>query len=170
MAWPPLRGKGVGAVTGTIKGGYKAITGAMTRDVYVKGSDTPILRAAYMKAGKYFDAETGELIRKFADIKGPVVDDNNNEVLTQADYDAGLVDRSGVSLSDVISFATAPIRGAWSLQTAAISGAWKAAGAAKDRLSELASFDPRCLSEGGRGTTFEGANPEERWLLLEGDR
>lgn len=71
------------------------------KDIYVKGyPETPILYAKDIRAGKYFDKETGNTIADIADISGPVVDSEGNEVLTREDLRLGLVDRFGREFTD----------------------------------------------------------------------
>ena len=91
-----------------IKAGIGAAHGVLRRklrmqikDIYVKGyPETPILYAKDIRAGKYFDKETGNAIADIADISGPVVDSEGNEVLTREDLRLGLVDRFGREFTD----------------------------------------------------------------------
>lgn len=50
-------------------------------DVYVEGEVEPRILAWKLRAGKYRDQVTGEVIRKFSDIKGTVVDEFGNVIL-----------------------------------------------------------------------------------------
>lgn len=50
-------------------------------DVYVEGEVEPRILAWKLRAGKYRDQATGEVIRKFSDIKGTVVDEFGNVIL-----------------------------------------------------------------------------------------
>lgn len=65
------------------------------KDVYVKGINSPLLRANLMKIGYYYDQATGTVIKTVKDIKGPVVDKLGNIVLTAEDIANGLVDIDG---------------------------------------------------------------------------
>lgn len=67
-------------------------------DVYVKGQLEPALTAAKMRAGEYRDFATGEVIRKFSDIKGAVIDSSGKVVLTLEDIKNGLLTTGGRSI------------------------------------------------------------------------
>lgn len=76
-----------------LKGARMAI--APPRDVYVSGEEEPRLYAYLMKAGLYFDKLTGDPINFPTQIKGPVLDEDGNEVITKEDLVKGLVDKEG---------------------------------------------------------------------------
>ncbi len=65
------------------------------RDIYVVGGTTPVLYKSVMEAGGYIDEKSGKVIRTIDDIKGQVLDDKENIVLTYADIAKGLVDVYG---------------------------------------------------------------------------
>lgn len=67
-------------------------------DVYVRGRSTPALLKQEMKAGHYFDADTGKSIDTVRDIDGTVVDLYGNIVLSNEDIDQGLFLPNGKSL------------------------------------------------------------------------
>lgn len=67
----------------------------MPQDVYVVGKPNPVLTAITMKGGGYKDRASGEPVTRVSEIKGPVVDDTGNTVLTDEDIAAGLVDKHG---------------------------------------------------------------------------
>lgn len=67
-------------------------------DVYVKGQLEPALTAAKMRAGEYRDFTTGEVIKKFSDIKGAVIDSSGKVVLTLEDIKNGLLTTGGKSI------------------------------------------------------------------------
>lgn len=69
--------------------------GDKVTDVYVRGEDTPRLRAILLKRGYYYDQTTGNPITSFNDIIGPVVDKDNNIIISNEDLAAGLVTRKG---------------------------------------------------------------------------
>jgi murein DD-endopeptidase MepM/ murein hydrolase activator NlpD len=69
-------------------------------DVYVKGRDGVVLYASKLKAGEYFDQATGAVIKSFKDIKGTVVDENGNIILTIDDIKQGLVNSRGKKILD----------------------------------------------------------------------
>jgi hypothetical protein len=64
-------------------------------DVYVKGQQSPVLRAAVMKAGGYFSKLTGKVIRHPGEIDGPVLDAEGNVVLTGEDLKGGVLNKWG---------------------------------------------------------------------------
>lgn len=69
-------------------------------DVYVKGEMQrgPVLRADLMRSRSYYDQKTGEPIKRPGDIKGPVMYHGAGlpeMVLTQADFEKGLVNSDG---------------------------------------------------------------------------
>ena len=70
----------------------------LTTDIYIKGSNRPALEAKKLKAGEYFDEETLNVIKKLKDIKGQVLDNEGNVVLTHEDIDKGLTTASGDDL------------------------------------------------------------------------
>ena len=65
------------------------------RDIYVKGMNSPALQANLLKAGKYRDQLTNNVITRLSDIKGAVIDEDGNVVLTLEQIKQGLRDRSG---------------------------------------------------------------------------
>lgn len=67
-------------------------------DVYVKGQVEPALTAAKMRAGEYRDFATGEVIKKFSDIKGAVIDSSGKVVLTLEDIKNGLLTTGGKAI------------------------------------------------------------------------
>lgn len=77
-----------------LKNGFTTVKDRLS-DVYVKGKDGVALYASKLKEGKYFDKATGKVIKKFSDIKGIVVDEEGNVVITLEDIKAGLVDSRG---------------------------------------------------------------------------
>jgi hypothetical protein len=67
-------------------------------DIYVKNETTPKIRKILAESGEYKDKLTGDVIRKYSDIKGEVVDKYGNIVLSNADIIKGLVDVKGNSI------------------------------------------------------------------------
>lgn len=68
-------------------------------DVMVKGANEVAIRAQDIKDGKLRDLATGNLIEKLSDIKGAVVDQFGNQVVTAAEAARGLVTTAGHNLS-----------------------------------------------------------------------
>lgn len=65
-------------------------------DVYIKDNyTTPVLLKRIMSQGLYFDQTTLDSISKVSDIKGAVVDNSGNVVLTTEDLRNGLFDKNG---------------------------------------------------------------------------
>lgn len=107
-------GKGVGSVLGmaktgvmnTVKSplwaankakdGLKAIWNKATgkfndiKEMYVRGEFQAKLTKAKLEAGEYIDAKTGEVIKKWEDIKGPIKDKSGEMILTAEDFAKGL--------------------------------------------------------------------------------
>lgn len=71
-------------------------------DVYVKGSEDPILYASQMRLGKYYSQKTGKPIKHPRDIDGPVVDADGNFVVRDEDIETGLVDKNGIAVGNKI--------------------------------------------------------------------
>lgn len=65
----------------------KQKVGDFLSDVYVEGETEPRMRAAKMAQGDYRDRETGEPITKLEDIRGDVVDTDNNIVIKTTEFD-----------------------------------------------------------------------------------
>lgn len=103
----------IGNVYGTARNigdlGVKGILGAKSKaidlwkkyrppyDVYVKGDDEPTLYKNGFVRGLYFDKETSAKLRHPAEIKGQVVDDEGNLLITKEMLERGLVDVNGVT-------------------------------------------------------------------------
>lgn len=64
-------------------------------DVYVKGKKDPVLLAITMRAGGYRSKLTGKIIKRAIHIDGPIVDMDNNVVLTDAHLRKGIFDKEG---------------------------------------------------------------------------
>lgn len=64
-------------------------------DVYVRGETEPRLLANVLAAGKYFDAATLKPIGSYGELTGPVLNSEQKVILTQDDFEKGLVDRWG---------------------------------------------------------------------------
>lgn len=64
-------------------------------DVYVEGDEKPRLRKIGFRNGAYFDKDTGKVLRTPRDIKGPVVDANNNELISAEELSRLYVNTAG---------------------------------------------------------------------------
>jgi hypothetical protein len=68
------------------------------RDLYLEGSDTPVILANKLRMGEYIDAATGKAVMtmdELAAAKGDIVDKAGNVVLLAQDRAKGLYDRHG---------------------------------------------------------------------------
>jgi hypothetical protein len=87
---------------GHVMSGVGSIGGMFARrsDVYIRGELNPSLKASGMAEGLYLDVNSKKVITKITDITGPVMEvaPPHNYLITQADFDKGLVNRLGVSL------------------------------------------------------------------------
>lgn len=71
---------------------------SQAKDVYVKGSQSPAIRAYFLKAGHYKDQVTGKILYTMADLqtlKGNVINAAGEVVLTIEDAAKGLYDSKG---------------------------------------------------------------------------
>lgn len=59
-------------------------------DVYVAGSKEPALFANRIRNGEYIDKRSKKVIRYISDIKGEVIDQDGNVVLSREDYSKGI--------------------------------------------------------------------------------
>ena len=134
------------------------VLGAMRNqvpDIYVKGDKVPSLFAKKLKKGAYVDVKTNKVIKGVKGITGPVRDlsDNGNIVISQEEYDRGLVDRVGHPLTRGI-----------------LSGARKLLGAFADYGSSAFSFPFHALAAGFRGASkvvgglFRKDKPEDIYV------
>lgn len=103
-------------------------------DVYVAGNKEPSLYAVKFRMGVYFHKDGGEAIRHPRDIKGPIVDENGNVVLSDEDIEKGLVDKNGIAIGNKIGRAVAKIKSVAGKAFGAIKGI---VGSAKDLLVGL---------------------------------
>ena len=109
-------GKMFSGTAGLIKGGLNLAGGGLSlggkllgglvggvSDIYVRGEQQPVLFAKALKKGLYRDQETGKVIKKLKDIKGPVIDEEGNVVISAEDITKGLYDIQGKPiLKDVL--------------------------------------------------------------------
>lgn len=100
-----------GFALGLVGGGYNlalraAITGFHTvramlppYDVYVKTNmETPKLRKSGFVDRKYISKKSGKTLTHPREIDGVVLDEDGNQLITQEDFDTGLVDVKGVTI------------------------------------------------------------------------
>ena len=101
-----LLSKGVGA--GLSVGGELIDKGKglfkRAQDLYVGNESTPRLLKVVMENGGYFDARTGEVVKRLEDIKGDIVDANGDLILSAKEMTQGLFDKYGrnIDLSGLI--------------------------------------------------------------------
>lgn len=90
------------------------------KDIYVPGSDEPVMLKQLIEKGAYFDKATGNVIRSFDDIKGEVVDAKGNIVLSFEQFKRGLVDFEGKTI-DFRGLKDSVIQGGLEFATLAIA-------------------------------------------------
>lgn len=105
---------------GALSGGGSIIGGALSmfggrskeqpQDIFVEGSDTPVLEANKLARGEYVDAQTGETIRSLNDISGEVIDRAGNVVISAADSGKAFYTRSGERLTWLTGLLSAPFK------------------------------------------------------------
>lgn len=127
-AWEGTKGYGrfAGKVYGGIAGGiglaakglwWTAKSPFTTRlkmgamDIYVAGEETPAITAKGIRRGEYVDVNTRKVISGISDITGPVLryGDSVEQVLSQEEFDKGLVNGEGNSLASLVGRAGASI-------------------------------------------------------------
>lgn len=125
---------------------YEHITDG-PQDVYVKGDlETPVMYKYIMEAGRYFDRKTGSPITRPSQIKGPVIDEDGNIVVSNKAIKKGLVDKKGRPLvtglaklfqmgKDQISSIFSIGKNAWNKAKDMFSGVWEWIGGAKSPLT-----------------------------------
>ncbi len=117
---------------------------SFVRDVYVNGSKSPALQAVKLSAGQYFDQVTGDPVRTLEDIKGPVVDEVGDVVLSARDFAKGLHDTTGRQLGEIAERAKAraeTLLGAHRRQEAVASGSASPLGGAGEDTVVVGSED-----------------------------
>lgn len=132
-----LAGVGSGIIHGTVDRAFGIGSALTNSDVLVKGRREPALRADLMRAGEYFDAETGKPIKSIKDIKGPVKDSEGNIVLSEVDIDKGIFTSQGANLSGLIGMVKKPIELAFNFQSQAMGLVGQIPGMAKDALDKV---------------------------------
>lgn len=77
---------------GIARGARDILTGGREffSDIYVEGQSNPVLYAKKMRNGDYKDAKSGKTIKSIKDIKGPVMNELGEVVLTAEEYASGL--------------------------------------------------------------------------------
>lgn len=89
-----MAGRGISSLWG----GGKAQLARTAFDVYIKGVSVPALTRKGMLAGEYTDVLSKKTITCFADITGPVVDKLGNQLISEADFKAGLHNAAGKTI------------------------------------------------------------------------
>lgn len=78
---------------------FTSINGLGVADVHVQGDPEPSLTAKDIRRGYYFDVNTKKVITRLKDITGPVKNREGELVLTQEEFDKGLMSGDGESLA-----------------------------------------------------------------------
>lgn len=92
---------GTGAKLGTwaATAPFKSINGLGVSDIYIRGSQEPVMYARDIRRGFYLDVNSNKIVSKLKDITGPVRDVRTNEfVVTAEDFELGLYSGEGESL------------------------------------------------------------------------
>lgn len=100
-----------------------------TKDMYVDGIESPVIKASLLKVGYYYDQATGNVIKSFKDIKGPVVNKLGEVVLSAEDFAKGIRDYEG-NLIDLPSLKL--VKGAFNLGMKGLSKLKKGFGSILD--------------------------------------
>lgn len=118
---------------------FTAINGLGVSDVHVQGETEPALTAKNIRRGYYFDVNTKKVIEKLKDITGPVKNREGEFVLTQEEFDKGLMSGDGESLAGWVGrkgigaglglagLAGRYVRGSYGLMGKAMKGAFNLA-------------------------------------------
>lgn len=105
--WQPskwLGGKVFGKLKNFGRNRYDAASRFVT-DIYVRGEEglRRAIDRALLEAGQYVDMNTGKVIKSLKDITGPVMNATTQKlVITQEEFDAGLLDSLGKRIKDGI--------------------------------------------------------------------
>lgn len=94
LSWGTTKGLAKGGWWATKKTGQATAWGAKglfggtdeTHDVYLEGVKKPVMLARDMQEGKYLSAEDGKPILFAEDVKGAVLDEKGNFVITEEDF------------------------------------------------------------------------------------
>lgn len=116
-------------------------------DVYVAGEKEPRLRANLMRNGFYFDQATGKVILDWTDVKGTIVDEKKNIILSAEEIAKGIFDADGKPLE--LSM-TKAIKGAWNLGKTLVKDAKNAVVATAKGIGKIASL----IGEKAKGINF----------------
>lgn len=84
---------------GAAKLPFGSVNGLGVTDVHVQGEAEPSLTAKNIRRGYYFDVNTKKVITEIKDITGPVKNREGETVLTQEEFDKGLMSGDGESLA-----------------------------------------------------------------------
>jgi hypothetical protein len=97
-------------------------------DVYVKGEETPRLLKILMERGLYRDKVSGDVIKTIRDIKGEVIDNEGNVVISVEDLKKGLIGPDGRKFKALGGFLKSAATKTVGLVKSVYSTAFKAAG------------------------------------------
>lgn len=126
---------GIGALANSgTSGAIGGIRNALT-DIYVEGRKEPALLAHKLRNGDYLDRKTGKPVRSIRDIKGAVLNELGDVVLTEEEYARGLFNSRGRKIVGAITGAAGALvrgyanflGGSWSLMFAGMNRALKMA-------------------------------------------
>ncbi len=84
------------------------------RDVYIKGRESPVLKASLIRAGYYRDQVTNKVIKTMddlKDLKGNIISPDGNVVLTIEEAAEGLYDRYGERIKSIFGKISSAVGG-----------------------------------------------------------
>lgn len=81
------------------KAPFQGIKGLGVTDVHIQGDPDPVMTAKDIRRGYFFDVKTKKVIEKIKDITGPVRNRDGEMVITQEEFDQGLMSGEGESLA-----------------------------------------------------------------------
>lgn len=111
-------------------------------DVYRKGDDHPVLLGIGFKEGRYFKLnDSNELIplNGWNEIDGPVYDKNQQVLVTQGDFEDGLITSAGLNITKAGKALGAAGKGLGALGIRATQGIGRGLGRAKDGAKDILS-------------------------------
>jgi len=112
--------KGLDVAGKVVTGGYMRIT-----DVYVKGEMEPSILAKDMRAGTLRLVKNGKPIHRPTDIKGAVMNEDGEIILSDEEYRRGIQRRDGTPIRGGLNAAVRMVGRAWKAQFQAMGAAVK---------------------------------------------
>lgn len=129
------------------------------KDIYVKGQKDPVLRASKFKDGSYFIRDEGgnfKPITGWNEINGAVYDDEGNQLVTEDEYNTGLVTAAGVAVRNLGTMAGSTVGLAAGMGKAALDWGLKRAGYNKAGEGRISSALTSRIGNKGLGNGNAG--------------